>query len=165
MFNMYERSHNLNYYIPCAGEETILGALNFSINLSTSSMNPDGVLCVALEVAQGSTGCCCIVHCVHQQRASLRLVVNSNQVQNTLTGPFPRHSDTCAVCSDFSSHSRWDWYICAWHNHHRASAIKVHGPSKTIYFITSNKQLHWSAAQCRILTTILGFSLLTTTLM
>ena len=113
MFNMYERSHNLNYYIPCAGEETILRALNCSINLSTSSMNPDGVLCVALEVAQGSTGCCCIVHCVHQQRASLRLVVNSNQVQNTLTGPFPRHSDTCAVCSDFSSHSRWDWYICA----------------------------------------------------
>ena len=60
------------------------------------------------EVGQGGTGCCCTVHCVHHQRASLRLVVNSNTLKtpdHTLTWPLPQHSDTCVVCSDFSSHS------------------------------------------------------------
>ena len=56
--------------------------------LTTSGMNPDGVLCVTLEVGQGGTGCCCIAHCVHHLRASLRLVVNCNKVNthgHTLT--------------------------------------------------------------------------------
>ena len=47
-------------------------------------MNPDGVLHVALEVGQGGTGSCCIAHGVVHQRASLRLVVNSNKVKYTL---------------------------------------------------------------------------------
>ena len=47
---------------------------------ATLNINPDGVVCVALEVGQGGTGCCCIVHCVCHQRASLGLVVNSNKV-------------------------------------------------------------------------------------
>ena len=53
------------------------------ISLTTISTNPDGVLCVALEVGQGATGCCCcwcIAHCVHHLRAFLRLVVNCNKV-------------------------------------------------------------------------------------
>ena len=87
-------------------------------NPTTLSINTDGVLCVALEVGQGGTGCYCTVHCVHQQRASLRLVVNSNTVKTrepTLMWPLPQHSDTCVVCSDFSSHSDWGWYICDIH--------------------------------------------------
>ena len=55
-------------YIPLAGRDTIL------LTSSSICMNPDSVLCVALEVGQGGTGCCCIVHCVHHRRASLRLV-------------------------------------------------------------------------------------------
>ena len=51
-----------------------------SSKTTTASINPDSVLCVALEVGQGGTGHCCIAHCVHHQRASLRLVVNSNKV-------------------------------------------------------------------------------------
>ena len=43
-------------------------------------MNPDGVLCVALEVRQSGSGCCGTVHCIHHQGASLRSVVNSNTV-------------------------------------------------------------------------------------
>ena len=87
----------------------------------TLSINTDGVPCVALEVGQGGTGCCCTVHCVNHQRASLRLVVNPNTVkthQQILTWPLPQHSDTCVVCSGFrvSSHSDRSWYICrmAW---------------------------------------------------
>ena len=50
---------------------------------STTAINPNGVLCVALEVEQGGTGCChCTAHCVHYQRGFLRLVVNSNKVNN-----------------------------------------------------------------------------------
>ena len=85
------------------------------INLTTLGINQDGVLCVALEVGQESTGRCCIVHCIHHQRASLRLVVNSNKVntcEQTLTSPLPWNSDTCVVCSDFSSHCNWCGYIC-----------------------------------------------------
>ena len=57
---------------------------------------------------------CCIAHCVHHQRASLRSVVNSNKInthEHTLTWSLPWHSDTCTVCSDFSSQSKWAWYI------------------------------------------------------
>ena len=75
-----------NLYIPLAGMETFWGAC--SVELSTLSMNPHGVLCVALKVGPGDTGHCCIVHCVHHQRASLRLIVNSNMVDihgHTLT--------------------------------------------------------------------------------
>ena len=54
-----------------------------SISYTTSGNNPDVVLCVALKVGHGSTGCCCTAHCVHHQRAFLRLVVNYNVV-NTL---------------------------------------------------------------------------------
>ena len=85
------------------------------INLTTSSINPDGVLCVALEVGQGGTGCCYIVHCVHHQKASLGLVVYSNKIKTqgqTLTWPLPQHSDTCVVNSDFGSHSNWETCIC-----------------------------------------------------
>ena len=32
---------------------------------SLNIINPDCVLCVALEVGQGGTSCCCTVHCVH----------------------------------------------------------------------------------------------------
>ena len=86
-------------------------------SLTTTGNNPDGIISIALEVEQGGTGCCCCVaHCVHYQRAFLRLVVNSNKVNTrgqTLSWPLPWHSDTCVVCSDFSSHSNWVWYICA----------------------------------------------------
>ena len=73
-------------------------------------MNPDIKLSVALEVGHSGTGCCCIVHCVHHQRAFLRLIVNSNKVSthgHTLRWPLPYHSYTCIVCSGFSSHSNW----------------------------------------------------------
>ena len=68
-------------------------------------VNQDGILCVALQVGQGGTGWCCIIHCVHHRRASLRSVANPNKVKHTLTWPLPWHSDTCVICSDFSSHS------------------------------------------------------------
>ena len=82
---------------------------------SSTRHHSDGVTCVVVEVGQGGTGCCCIVHCVHHQRASLRLVVNSNKVNthwHTLRWPLPWHSNTRVVCSCFSSHSNWDRWIC-----------------------------------------------------
>ena len=61
----------------------------FFISSTMPGNNPDGVLCVALEVGQDGIGCCCcIAHCVVHPRASLRLVVNSNKVnacEQTLT--------------------------------------------------------------------------------
>ena len=89
------------------------------ISLTTPGTNPDDVLCVALEVGQGATGCCCcwsIGHCVHHPRAFLRLVVNCNKVNthgHTLTWPLPWYADTCVVSSSFSCHFNWGWYICA----------------------------------------------------
>ena len=49
-------------------------------SLTTTGINQDSVLCVALEVGQGGTGHCCIAHGVHHLRAFLRLVVNLNKV-------------------------------------------------------------------------------------
>ena len=64
-------------HIPLAGRKTVLKT---DVPVLSPGLNPDGVLCVALEVGQGGTGyCCCDAHCVHHQRASLRLVVNSNK--------------------------------------------------------------------------------------
>ena len=84
---------------------------------ATFNIDPDGVLCVALEVGEDGTGCCCCVaHCVHHPRASLRLVPKFNKVNthgHTLSWPLPWHSDTCVVCSSFRWHSNWVWYICA----------------------------------------------------
>jgi len=45
---------------------------------TTSGTHTNDVLCVALEVGQGGTGCCCTVHCVHNQGLSLRSIVNDN---------------------------------------------------------------------------------------
>ena len=55
------------------------GSTHVSSHMTGSrNINPDSVLFVALEVGQGGTSCCCIVHCIHHQRTSLRLVVHSN---------------------------------------------------------------------------------------
>ena len=56
---------------------------------ATLNINPN-VLCVALEVRQGGTSCCCIVHCVGTSSESLPwvgsdLVVNSNVLMTSLS--------------------------------------------------------------------------------
>ena len=50
-------------------------------SLTTTNINPDGVLSVALKVGQGGTGCCCCTaHCICHERASLGPIVNVNMV-------------------------------------------------------------------------------------
>ena len=122
-----------------------------SNDLKTTGMQCNGIVCgfcVTLEIGQGSTGCCCIAHCVHHERASLRLVVNCNKVntcEHTLTWPLPWDSDTCVVCCDFSSHSNWCGDICAMTvppSHCLTESRHAHN------FFTSNQHLHLAATLC-----------------